>query len=369
MVWRVVLPGCASASKCDWVRMSWRSGIADLYEWWSQTLVGLLPRRVRGGDDPPSLHIRVQRRLIELSPHEGSRVAFQPVVLEGADGLAESLLATKISSNNMRVCLVLDDDRFIKRSLSTLALPNSTQEKMTKLDLAASTPFAEKEVLLIQGRESSQVDGTSYFVVKKEIIEPVLTAIGKTGFMLDTLVFGADEISGGSPSLMRLKDVGFVERVAGRMVPVGVLACMFGLAFTVAHVHWRHAQANGVLDEQISIASQNAATTRRLIAERNEALAQLVALRQEKKDVVPVVVIIEELSRIIPDGTWITDLEINSGIVRLSGFSKDAPKLIPLLDASELFVDPTFRSPVLKVNVQVGDRFSLLMKVEQQNDG
>ncbi|MCX5904145.1 MAG: PilN domain-containing protein, partial [Proteobacteria bacterium] len=60
--------------------------------------------------------------------------------------------------------------------------------------------------------------------------------------------------------------------------------------------------------------------------------------------------ILEELTRLIPDDSWLTDFEFNGDEKKiiLSGYSTSASKLIPILEDSKLFEKVKFTSPITK---------------------
>ena len=104
-----------------------------------------------------------------------------------------------------------------------------------------------------------------------------------------------------------------------------------------------------------------------MIASRREIMNRLVTIRQEKSGSVPVVVIIEELARILPDNAWLTEVDIRGDTVRIAGFSSAAATLIPLLEQSDYFRAPTFRNPVLRVSGDIGERFTIAMTLERRD--
>jgi len=55
-----------------------------------------------------------------------------------------------------------------------------------------------------------------------------------------------------------------------------------------------------------------------------------------------------EVTRLFPDGTYLTGFSLQGGIVRLTGFSPDAAGLIGILAKSPVFSDPALASPVTR---------------------
>lgn len=351
--------------------MSLRDTIEDFCEWWLGVLTQTVPSFLKSKPKKTQLELSVKREGLLLTPSADARIQFEPVLIDDVTRLSSFIDAARggLSDRhaNKNITVRLSDNRFIVRQLSPIRLPNSKAKSMALIDMQGATPFSEDEVYILKNEQRIEGANTSYALVKKAIIDPIFQQISDAGYRVSNLQFGADG-SGFLPSkeaisnvLPQSRSVVFGQRVFG----IAIFAFIIALAFTIGRANWRHYEANTALDQAIELETQNASAVRRLIAQRNESLAQLTTVREEKDGAVPIVVVMEELSKIVPDDTWITDLEINAGVVSISGFSADASKLIPLLEASSYFKEPTFRSPVLRVNVQVGDRFSILMRTNR----
>jgi general secretion pathway protein L len=90
-----------------------------------------------------------------------------------------------------------------------------------------------------------------------------------------------------------------------------------------------------------------------------ETAAQLLALRAAPG----AVEIWEELSRVLPDHTYLSDLRVADGSVSISGFSGDAAHLIRLLDQSVLFTGAHLTGAITPDKTEHKDRFSLAFRL------
>jgi general secretion pathway protein L len=79
------------------------------------------------------------------------------------------------------------------------------------------------------------------------------------------------------------------------------------------------------------------------------------------------VIVLEELSRILPDHTYVTGLHIDGNTLQVVGITDDAPSLIRLMEQSSHFSRATFFAPTTRAASDQGDHFHLEAKLEPIN--
>lgn len=77
----------------------------------------------------------------------------------------------------------------------------------------------------------------------------------------------------------------------------------------------------------------------------------------------------DELSRVIPDHTFLTEVRIATGKVTLAGVSSDAARLVRILDGSRLFTGATLVGPITPDATERRDRFRLSLKLRKVGAG
>ncbi|MDQ3558263.1 MAG: PilN domain-containing protein, partial [Pseudomonadota bacterium] len=93
----------------------------------------------------------------------------------------------------------------------------------------------------------------------------------------------------------------------------------------------------------------------------SEAYAKLLA---RKQGVVAMVVLVDELSKIIPAGTFLSELQIEDQGLRITGFSDDAPALIATLESAAVLKDVNFAAPTTRDEGTSQDRFEIVATIE-----
>jgi general secretion pathway protein L len=75
-------------------------------------------------------------------------------------------------------------------------------------------------------------------------------------------------------------------------------------------------------------------------------------------------IIIEALSRILPDDTYLTELRILGDKLQIVGVSKDAPSLIRLIEQTRHFSRAAFFAPTTRTPTETGEHFSIEAHIE-----
>jgi len=84
----------------------------------------------------------------------------------------------------------------------------------------------------------------------------------------------------------------------------------------------------------------------------------------EKKKATPVTIgVLDELTRVLPDDTWLYQFEINGMEMTMQGESSTSSAVIGLIEASPLFKNASFRSPVTQNRLTGAERFNLAAEV------
>jgi general secretion pathway protein L len=103
-----------------------------------------------------------------------------------------------------------------------------------------------------------------------------------------------------------------------------------------------------------------------LIAQRRAALridqpggSAETMLAKRKQTSPSSVMVLEAISRVLPDSTYVTELRVEGDKMQIVGLTQDAPSLIKLMEQSPQFTRATFFAPTTRDQNDPGERFHI----------
>lgn len=100
-------------------------------------------------------------------------------------------------------------------------------------------------------------------------------------------------------------------------------------------------------------------------AQLDELRAQTVMaqdLRAGASTALPLASVVEQLSEVLPDDTWLDRIEINGGDIRITGYTANAVDLIARLGRQAMFADVRATSANVRDNALNKERFAFEMR-------
>jgi general secretion pathway protein L len=332
--------------------------LGDWYFWWIGTLRSMFDLRSKAGAKARNI-VTLREGSATLSMADTDH-QFNDVL-----SLMAHLSALQSGKGTGRKSFVirLDQSRAIVRKLTVVALPESRHAGAAVLDMEASTPFHSADVHALPVKAITGPAGSYYALVKRSVLDPIVEALQRARADVAGIEFEDD---GRWFLLTPAARMVLIKKRGGilRHISVGALAACAVLApLTLGHIIYRYDTASTQLELLIEPLNIQAKTVRLELDKRAARLAELEALRTTIEDRKPAIAIWEELARVLPDSSFLTDMTITQDKVSIAGYSQSATAIIVALEGSGIFDEVSFTAPVVKVPGRTDDRFSIDLKI------
>jgi general secretion pathway protein L len=140
-----------------------------------------------------------------------------------------------------------------------------------------------------------------------------------------------------------------------RMLRLALVGAAFAAAASLAISAYAGSWLDAEQQELQHRVSQRRAALR--ISEPGGSADTLLAQRKQTSP--SSVVVLEEISRVLPDTTYVTELRVEGDKMQVIGLTQDAPSLIRLLEQSPQFARATFFAPTTRSQSDPGERFHI----------
>jgi general secretion pathway protein L len=241
-------------------------------------------------------------------------------------------------------------------------------------DLAAKTPFRLADIYHdYQFRRGDAKVAVWQWVVRREFVE---NAAQSAGLSISDIAFVESEGDGtGSaptPMVMLRQDRGerqtwLSKTLYGLAAGTAVLA-----AVGCAHKYWRQQQILDMLNAELTTARGQAQRVRAAMDKLDQMQSAIVRLRRQKRDAPGLLDVWEEVSKILPAHSWLTELRLaeiaqkQDQLIVMTGLATAAAELVATVDNSPLFVDAARTARIALDSTEQRERFTLQAKLQQK---
>jgi general secretion pathway protein L len=267
-----------------------------------------------------------------------------------------------------RLELQLRPDRFLVRPLELPARATEFIEGIVRVQIDRLTPWSAAEAVfgctapvgagggkVVTTIAASTRAATQPYIAGLAALHPAsLLVFTSAGQQSRDMIKVFEQQARGLLDRQRLSRL--LRRTLAGVTAAAVLAFVAD-AFVGNYLDSRQAEVNGAL------------TARRaaLRLDRNGEQSPVATLARRKQQNQASVIAIEELSRILPDNTYVTELHIDGNTLQVVGVTTDAPSLIRLMEQSQHFTRATFFAPTTHAPSDPGDRFHIEAKLQPVN--
>lgn len=284
-------------------------------------------------------------------------VRFSAVGFDAAT-LATWLVENGLSRDEVMVGSVLSRQLFFLRELNVPKAALDALPRILDQEVTRRTPFPLSDIwhgASVVGSGANDVMAMSHWIIRKDRAEAALAQLGLKNGDIDFLAVA--DANGDAVPVINFRTADVEDPPwAARAVRLLAMAALLASVACFTIFEWRQASVATAFDVLLADARQGAQSGR----DGTDPAGRLVAMKAD----VGVLEVWDELSRILPDHTFLTELRLVDGRVTLSGFSSDAARLVRTIDQSPLFAGAALTAAITPDNAESRERFSISFKVK-----
>jgi general secretion pathway protein L len=369
----------ANGQSARWGAWLTRAGEFASYagSWWLNEFLALFPANIAqrltdpgtrnlllrpSGEEGVCLLLRNDRGDVLARAEVADAAQIRPAI--------EALLQReRLSAGNAALGIEMDEFRAFRRTFLLPQEAGRSPAPIAEQDLLRKTPFRLADIYhdhaVRRVGDKIQVD---QLVIRRDFVE---TGVLRCGLEPGEIAFIDIGHTEGTAALsrLRLKQAGSSTRWLPRLL-LGLSASAVLLAILAVNLEFqRQETALQELASETGKVRAEAQKVRAALDSIEQERAALDGLKSRKWDAAGVLDIWEELSRILPDHSWVSELRLTEGAERkerrivVTGFSSAAADLVGLIDASPLFQDVALAAPIALDPNEQRERFVLQASV------
>lgn len=272
-----------------------------------------------------------------------------------------------IARRRLAQCLRLPARLALRQTISLPVEAESNLSEVVGYELDRYTPFRADQVYFgyrVLGRDGAARQlSVEMTVVRRVTVDEWLTTARNLSFRPERI-----EVAHPGPDTAYLQtlltpDVSMHPRARQRLRPaLATFAAILAVASIAIPFSATEQQAAAMRDEIAGLQkrSEEVAALKKKIATLRED--QDFVIKQKSLSLTSSE-LLWEITHLLPDDTWLTDLHAAGSDVELSGISGSASRLIGLIEQSGRFRETAFRSPIIAESVTGKERFSIATHV------
>jgi len=273
----------------------------------------------------------------------------QEVSIERIVGWLEAL---QLSRDEVRIQVALEAEKFLHRKMLVPKAALGSLQSIIAQEVVHRMPFEPAEIWHTAragaAASGSDIIEVQHWIIRRDRACEALNQFGLRPEQVDALV-----VRGCVPlSVIALREPRADDPIfSRRLIRMSAVAAIAITLFGAIAIEWFATSKMNHLDEALAqFRGQGVG---------GETAAQLVALRAAPG----MVQVWEELSRVLPDHTYLSELRVAAGNASISGFSGDGAHLIRLFDQSALFAGARLAGAITPDKTEHKDRFSLTFRL------
>ena len=351
---------------------AWRHKLETFWRWWTGELAQMVPERFASfGGATRVPQVAVEGGHVVLLEPKAAGVPAESVAIpqdpQQARGAVRQMLERAGEARGRARLVLAKNEALVRRA----TMPAATEENLAQVlsfEMDRLTPFRADEVYFdhrIVGRDGAAATLVVLVAVaRRDIVDGGVDLLRSMGVTVEGVGVREDAAHGAALNLMPPELRGQRETERERNVKLALLAAAGVLLLAVLlYPPWAKREVIKALHPVEARAQSEAQATSRLAQELERLVGEHNFLLAKKHGTPPVLAYIEEISRLLPDNTWVQQLDLKvagkTREVQITGETASSSKLIEILEQSTLLKNATPRGTVTRGSQPGTERFAI----------
>ena len=289
-----------------------------------------------------------------------ARIAFSDGTLSGPN-LAPTFAGSRIE-------IVLQSTRFLFRPLELPARAADFLDGIVRAQIDRLTPWSAHEAVFgCSAPTESGADRitTVIAVTTRKVAMSYVQAVSAFRPAAVVLCTDVAEPNAGRVKVFEQRARGQLDAARlGRILLIALAVAGAGALLAVGAAAF---VADSLDTQESELARQISLRRAAIRAGDGRDRSPVAALERRKYEIPSSAIMLEALSQVLPDHTYVTELHLAGSKLQIVGITHDAPSLIALIEQSPHFTRATFYAPTTRSPSDPGERFHIEARVEPRN--
>ncbi|MGD8590422.1 MAG: pilus assembly protein PilM [Chromatiales bacterium] len=345
--------------------------LMDYWTWWKEELASVIPLPLR------QLLINTNKLVLEIADSEAE---IYRIVGSKKNSIArvniKDLGSIQVGSiiregNATENILIIPKQQVLEKHVT---FPMATEENIREVlsyEMDRLTPFTSNQVyydyhLVSRNKQKSTIE-LKLIIIPKERVDNLLNDLSQIGFKPHVLTVDSDKVEKEAqinllPMDKRARKINTLKVVNYSLSVMAVLLLVMALMLPI----WDKVKYIESLEPELDKYGKSAEKIITLRKQVEKAEEEALFLVEKKQASILMLRIIDELTQIIPDDSWINQVDVADNEVHVYGESVSSASLLPIIESSKIFSNAQFRSPVTQNRQNDTERFHLSAQIMRE---
>lgn len=349
-----------------------RHGGESFFRWWFGELRSLVPAVIVRAFQPQPRIVRIEaagRDLTFKRIADGTTETIATFPLEsGPDDTSKRDLARRLKAYNPArwdYRLYLRNGEVLRDRIWMPAAVVENLHEAVGFQLDRQTPFKSDEIYFdcrVANASGSTV-AIDVAISRRDTVDAAVERVRAAGIPVDFVTCDEPDGDGDPPfSLLQAKSSpgsGWKRRANMFLVALAVLLAATAIWLPME----RDRERAQLLSLKVETLRKIANGSERLLASLETAQKRLGFVTRRKRTTPSVTRVLDDLTRLVPDNSWVSRFSYDNGTVRIVMHAPESAAIVRLIEGSESFADARMLTAVRRDREDKRERFSLSFSV------